>query len=224
MNSLGDLRSGSRLSLFSEMESGAIERGVQVGPELCTDSCRLVELLEVTNKSFVTASEKSVGKKKRKWNYGGRMASGLMGGGEVTRGGVARNWTEMELRDLGKVFVPSVPANPTVVGTGGIGCNGCSSLPSTRIGIMRSRGVADSDVTLTGILISAFWIGFGSLTASATAAAEGNSPGPFEKRFNVVVMAGGWSRVGLRMPRIKAFSDPAMQSSSVLSLGNSADT
>ena len=66
MNSLGDLRSGSRLSLFSEMESGAIERGVQVGPELCTDSCRLVELLEVTNKSLVTASEKSVGKKEKK--------------------------------------------------------------------------------------------------------------------------------------------------------------
>lgn len=159
---------------------------------------------------------------------------GLMGGGDATRGEVARSWTEMELRDLGKALtlaLPfSVPVDPAVAvaSKGGIGCSGCSSLPSTRMGIMRSRGAADNEVALTAILISAFWIGFGSLTTSddadAADVAEGSSPGPLEKRFKVVVMAGGWSRVGLRMPRIKAFSDPAMQSSSVRSVGNSADT
>lgn len=49
----------------------------------------------------------------------GRMAIGRTGGGEASRGGVARNWTEMELSDLGKVLI-SLVAKATVVTV--IGC------------------------------------------------------------------------------------------------------
>lgn len=82
---------------------------------------------------------------------------------------------------------------------------------------MRSLGAADKDVVLTAILISDFWIGLASLLAPVSI--PDNSAGPLEKRFDAET-ASGCSRVGLRMPRMKAFSDPAMQSSSVLSAGN----
>ena len=135
---------------------------------------------------------------------------GCAGGGEATRGGVARNWTEMELSDFGTaLLLPDATKPPTAAAAG-------SPLPSTRMGIILSLGLVDADATLTAMLISAFWMGFAS---TITIAFSGRSPGPLEKRlFNGGIVAGGWSRVGLRMPRIKAFSDPAIQSPSVLSV------
>lgn len=141
---------------------------------------------------------------------------GCAGGGEATRGGVARNWTEMELSDFAISFdftalLLSDVTNPPTADTTDV----VSPLPSTRMGIMRSLGLVEVDATLTAMLISAFWIGFAS---TMTIAFSGISPDPLEKRLFNVGTAGRWSLVGLRMPRIKAFSDPAIQSSSVLSV------
>ena len=102
---------------------------------------------------------------------------GLMGGGEAMRGGVARNWTEMLLR----VFADDTGGLTASFCACATGCN-CSSLPSTRMGMMRSLGAAESDVALTAILISDFCNGFAS-TCDASAAAALISPGPLEKRF-----------------------------------------
>jgi hypothetical protein len=151
--------------------------------------------------------------------YLGRIGTGLIGcagggGGEATRGGVARNWTEMELSDFGTALLLSDATNPPTAATAAAVD---SPLPSTRMGIILSLGLVDVDATLTAMLISAFWIG---LASTITIAFSGISPGPLEKRlFNGGIAAGaGCSLVGLRMPRMKAFSDPAIQSSSVLSV------
>lgn len=76
--------------------------------------------------------------------------AGCVSGGEATRGGVARVWTEMGLSDFGTALLLSDAANPATA----VGAVIVSPLPSTRMGMIRSLGLADA--TLTAILISAF--------------------------------------------------------------------
>ena len=74
------------------------------------------------------------------------MASGLIGGGEANRGGVACSWTDMELMDLGVgLEMATVMFGIWLL-----------SRPSNRIGIILSLGAAERLVALTAILISAF--------------------------------------------------------------------